>query len=33
MILVDGAVDRRDLPLAEGVIEGIVDLARRQAEA
>ena len=32
VILVDRAVDRRDLALAEGVVERIVDLARRQAE-
>ena len=33
VILVDRGEDGRDLPLAEGVIERVVDLRRRQAEA
>ncbi len=32
MVLVEGVVDRRYLPLAEGVVERVVDLARRDAE-
>ena len=32
MILVTGHIDGRDLPLAEGIIEGVVDLADGDAE-
>jgi hypothetical protein len=33
VVLVERIVDGRDLPLSEGIVERVVDLAHRQPEA